>query len=166
MTIEQGYTPRLIGRIVELHAAYYQRVGFGAAFESKVASNLAEFVPRLDHPDNQIWHAQAHNDIVASIAIDGQDLGRQRAHLRWFVVAEALQGHGIGKALMSAAMQFCDARSFAETHLWTFKGLDAARSLYERHGFTLAEEHYGDQWGTEVLEQRFVRARVSQLPAR
>ena len=159
MIIKQGYTPRLIGRVVELHAAYYQRVGFGAAFEAKLAINLADFVQRLDCPDNQIWYVDAQNDIAASIAIDGQDLAQGQAHLRWFIVAEALQSQGIGKALMSAAMQFCDAHGFAETHLWTFKGLAAARSLYERHGFTLAEEHYGNQWGKEVLEQHFIRLR-------
>ncbi len=54
--------------------------------------------------------------------------------------------------------EFCDKRSTGEVHLWTFKGLDAARWLYESNGFSLAEEYVGDQWGSEVLEQRFVRA--------
>ena len=54
-------------------------------------------------------------------------------------------------------MVFCDRRSFRETHPWTFKGLDAARTLYERHGFELTDEFFGDQWGREVLEQKFVR---------
>ena len=39
--------------------------------------------------------------------------------------------------------------------LWTFAGLDAARRLYERAGFRLAEERRGTQWGIEVTEQRF-----------
>ena len=41
--------------------------------------------------------------------------------------------------------------------LWTFKGLDAARHLYERHGFRLAEEYAGAQWGVNLVEQRFER---------
>jgi hypothetical protein len=41
-------------------------------------------------------------------------------------------------------------------YLWTFQGLDAARRLYEKHGFRLAEEREGSQWGERVLEQRFV----------
>jgi hypothetical protein len=45
-------------------------------------------------------------------------------------------------------------------HLWTIQGLDAARRPYERHAFQLAEEYLGDQWGSEILEQRLVR----QLP--
>ena len=39
----------------------------------------------------------------------------------------------------------------------TFKGLDAARHLYEAAGFKLAEESEGRQWGSVVVEQRFVR---------
>jgi hypothetical protein len=35
--------------------------------------------------------------------------------------------------------------------------LDAARKLYQSHGFELAEEYYGDQWGKRILEQKFVR---------
>jgi len=39
------------------------------------------------------------------------------------------------------------------------KGLDAARHLYEREGFLLAEEYAGAQWGVSLMEQRFVRER-------
>ena len=81
--IEEGYTPALIGRIVEMHAAYYNRsAGFGAAFEAKVAGDLAGFMRRLHEPTNQIWYTEAQGRIAASIAIDGDDLGDGLAHLR------------------------------------------------------------------------------------
>ena len=156
--IAQGYVPGLIGRIVEMHAAYYSReAGFGAAFETKVAAGLADFVTRLERPENAIWRAEQGGRIVGGIAIDGEDLGEGRAHLRWFIVDDGVRGAGVGKALIREAMVFCDARGFRETHLWTFEGLDAARRVYEKNGFSLAEEYSGDQWGAEVLEQRFVR---------
>ncbi len=162
-TIVEGYAPGIIGRIVEMHAAYYSRqVGFGAAFETKVAGGLADFVTRLEKPENAIWRAEQDGRIVGGVAIDGEDLGEGRAHLRWFIVDDGLRGAGIGKALICEAMAFCDARGFRETQLWTFEGLDAARHLYEKHGFVLAEEYRGDQWGKVVLEQRFVRARRAQ----
>ncbi len=158
--IKEGYTPGIIGRIVEMHASYYSRlVGFGAGFEIKVAGGLAEFVARLEKPENGIWYAEKDGRIVGSIAIDGEDLGGRRAHLRWFIVDNGRRGAGVGKALMQKAMTFCDDRGFHGTHLWTFKGLDAARMLHESNGFSLADEFHGDQWGTEVLEQEFVRPR-------
>ncbi len=58
--------------------------------------------------------------------------------------------------MLERALAFADAR-FEQTYLWTFKGLDAARHLYESHGFELAEEAPGRQWGAAVTEQRFVR---------
>ena len=61
-------------------------------------------------------------------------------------------------------MKFCESRDFQETQLWTFKGLDAARKLYEAAGFVLAEEWSGHQWGRVLTEQRFVR-RGSEDPA-
>ena len=156
--IRAGYTPAIIGRVTELHAEYYSNlVGFGAYFETKVAGGLAEFVTRLDKPGNEIWYAEHGGRIVGSISIDGEDLGENRAHLRWFIVDPAMRGTGLGRELISRAVAFCDDRKFAKTHLWTFKGLDAARHLYEAHGFQLGDEYLGDQWGHEITEQRFVR---------
>lgn len=60
---------------------------------------------------------------------------------------------------MTRAMDFIDAQPFGETYLWTFKGLDSARHLYESFGFTLTSESAGAQWGTHVTEQRFSRRR-------
>jgi len=163
--INSGYTPTLIARTVEiLHSHMHRHFGFGPAFESRIAADLAEFMTRIDNAANQTWHAHLDNRIVGSISIDGQDLGDTdlgdtRAHLRWFVVDEDIRGGGIGKALLSQALGFCDQQGFQETHLWTVKGLDAARKLYQQHGFYLAEEYYGDQWGTNILEQQFVRSR-------
>jgi GNAT superfamily N-acetyltransferase len=68
-----------------------------------------------------------------------------------------VKGSGVGRQLIEAALRFVDRHGFAETQLWTFQGLDAARHLYEQSGFALVEEYPGTQWGKEVLEQRFVR---------
>lgn len=56
---------------------------------------------------------------------------------------------------MNAALSFCDENGFDATQLWTFKGLEAARRLYEAFGFELTHEEEGSQWGTTVTEQQF-----------
>jgi DNA-binding MarR family transcriptional regulator/GNAT superfamily N-acetyltransferase len=158
ISIAEGYQPGIIGRTAEMHARYYARtVGFGHFFESQVASGLAEFSGRLKNPVNQLWAAMEGGNIVGSIAIDGEDLGEHTGHLRWFIVEDGRRGGGVGRQLLGQAVAFCDQQGFAETHLWTFRGLDAARKLYEAHGFVLAQEQPGQQWGEEVVEQRFVR---------
>lgn len=164
-----GYQPGVIGRCVEMHARYYARTaGFGAVFESTVAAGLGAFVPRLDRADNGLWVAVRGGEIVGTVAIDGEDLnggepgGEGRAaHLRWFIVDDGARGGGIGRRLLAEAVAFCDRRGFDETRLWTFRGLDAARRLYEEAGFVLAHEWPGRQWGAEVMEQRFHRRRAA-----
>lgn len=158
--IERGYQPGVIGRVAQMHASYYARnFGFGQFFESQVATGMAEFTARLDRPCNALWTAVQADRIVGSIAIDGEDLGGDVAHLRWFIVDDSLRGSGVGRALLQQALAFCDQQGRAAVHLWTFQGLDAARRLYESLGFVLAQEQPGSQWGKEVVEQRFVRLR-------
>ena len=160
--ITNGYTPGLVGRVVEMHASYYSKaLDFGASFETTVASGLADFIARVDTPDNAIWSLSTHGEITGSIAIDGEDLTDGIAHLRWFIVDDCLRGSGMGKQLLQTALDFCEERGFAQTHLWTIEGLDAARHLYEQHGFSLAETYTGTQCGTACREQRFVRVSAS-----
>lgn len=156
--IRTGYCPRLLSRLLELHAITYGNlVSAGPAFEAKTAREVGEFATRLDSPANGIWYAEA-DDIVGTIAIDGEEGGDRGGHLRWFVVDSACRGAGIGRQLLKRALAFCDEQGLQETALWTFKGLDAARCLYEKFGFRLVEEHPGRRWGSPVLEQKFVRA--------
>jgi GNAT superfamily N-acetyltransferase/DNA-binding PadR family transcriptional regulator len=158
--IHEGFLPGAIGRVAEMHGRYYSREwAMSSFFEARVASGMAEFSQRLDRPVNQIWLALQAGEIVGSIAIDGEDLGDGKAHLRWVIVDDGLRGSGTGRRLLDAAIRFCDARGFPEVHLWTFKGLDAARKLYESADFVLAEAWSGDQWGQVLTEQRFVRRR-------
>lgn len=156
--IRSGYLPGMIGRISEMHASYYsQHYGFGYYFEAKVAAGLAEFSARLDNPRNHIWLAVRHGRVVGSVAIDGEDLGNNEAHLRWFILDDDCRGSGIGRELLTQAMAFCDEQRFAAVQLWTFSGLNAARRLYESFGFTLCKSWQGEQWGRPMLEQQFTR---------
>ena len=146
MNILCGYSPGLIARVTEMHALFYARTsGFGQRFESVVAGGLASFCDRLANPRNAIWTAVQDGKIVGSIAIDGEDMGQDVAHLRWFIVDDSARGTGIGKALLRTALAFVDAHAFSQTHLWTFSSLQAARHLYESHGFACVEEKEGQQ---------------------
>lgn len=156
--IVSGYRTGMIGRITEMHGTYYAKnYGFGHFFEAKVASGLAEFSERLHDQNNNIWLAIHNDQIIGSVAIDGQDLGNNEAHLRWFILENGYQGSGIGKRLLAEAIAFCDQKGFSAVQLWTFSGLDAARKLYESFGFKLTKEWEGNQWGKTMLEQQFTR---------
>ena len=72
--------------------------------------------------------------------------GNNHAHLRWFILDDGCRGSGVGRQLLAEAVAYCDRLGFAATRLWTFKGLDAARKLYESVGFQLVREEAGEQW--------------------
>lgn len=154
--IARGYIPGSLGRVAEIHGDYYHKHwGFGLFFESKVANELSEFLKRYDDSRDGFWTLSENDRIEGSIAIDGIHTENEGAHLRWFIISEALQGKGAGNLLINTAVGFCRNKGYKKIFLWTFEGLDAARHLYEKAGFKLFEEHRGNQWGTEVNEQRF-----------
>jgi GNAT superfamily N-acetyltransferase len=154
--ISKGYQPGCIGRITQLHSAYYHRhTGFGLYFEAKVASELAEFMQRYNEHLDGIWIATVDGAIEGSIAIDGAHAAEEGAHLRWFIVSDRLRGNGCGNALLETAVNHCRNQGFPRTYLWTFEGLTAARHLYEKQGFRLIRQQRGAHWGSEVNEQRF-----------
>ncbi len=158
--VQEGYRSGVIGSVAQLHATFYSKhYEFGAIFERKVASEMSEFMGRIDNPLNTTFSAYVGDELLGSVSLDGEDLGDRVSHLRWFIVNPRAQGMGIGNLLIDKATAFADDNAFDSTRLWTFKGLDAARHLYEKHSFTLANETPGMQWGTEVIEQEFVRQR-------
>jgi len=151
-----GYSPGLVGRVTELHADYYVRNwGFTAFFETRVATEMSEFINRYDDTRDCIWSAVVDQQIEASITIDGIDAIDNGAHLRWFIASDRMRGKGVGTRLIDLAMDFCRQKDYRKVFLHTFKGLEPARHLYERHAFKLVESRSGDQWGTRVEEQRY-----------
>lgn len=158
VVIETGYRPGLIGRLSELMTSHMAKTeGFGLSFEARISADMAEFMPRAGNPDCRTWVALVGNEVVGGVSIDGEDIGKGTAHLRWFVVAPEMRGRGVGYLLLQAALSFVDERDFKETRLWTTKELKAAGRLYEALGFHIEEEFRGDQWGSSTTELVYVR---------
>lgn len=153
--IISGYFPGLIGRITELHATYYsEKSGFGLFFESKVGTELIDFLNQYEDSRDGIWLALCSDIIIGSIIIDGIRAREEGAHLRWFILAPEYQNKGIRSKLIQKAIEFCKKLKYSMIYLWTFKRLDVARHIYEKHGFRLIKESEGNQWGKVVIEQR------------
>ncbi len=155
--VVKGYVPGAIGRIAELHGCYYsEHWGFGLFFEAKVATDMSEFLSRLDENRDGFWTICKGNRVEGALAIDGAKAGSEGAHLRWFILSSAVRGSGYGNRLMEKAVDFCKRCGYRQLYLWTFDGLHAARHLYEKFGFRFSEQYEGTQWGTKVMEQKFV----------
>ncbi|MEM7743242.1 MAG: GNAT family N-acetyltransferase [Pseudomonadota bacterium] len=153
--IHEGYVAGLLGWCVAEHGRYYAREwGFGPFFESKVAMDMADFVRRADQPGNHIWWAGDETP-VATLTLDGSDTRDGLVHLRWFIASAAARGQGFGHAMMTRALDAARSDGAGGIYLTTFAGLDAARHLYEAHGFGLVHEAEDTTWGTPVREQLF-----------
>ena len=155
-TIATGYIPGSIGRIAELHGTYYHaHWDFGLFFEAKVATELSGFLQHYDEVRDGLWTAVLNGRVEGAVVIDGRHARTEGAHLRWFIVSDALRGRGAGRHLLETAIAFCRRQRYERIFLWTFEGLEAARHLYESMGFKLVHQQKGRQWGTAVSEQRF-----------
>jgi GNAT superfamily N-acetyltransferase len=153
-----AWRPGLIGEIARAHSLYYAiHWNFGAFFEAKVATDLSAFVRRFQPDRDRLFSAWSGETFLGSLVMDGSDPDNPagQAHLRWFVMTDAARGQGIGARLMAEAMKFLAESGFSSCYLTTFRGLDTARRLYERHGFVLVAEAEDSTWGATVSEQRF-----------
>ena len=139
-----GYLPGVIGRITELHGAYYaENWGLEKYFEAKVATELAAFYTSFVPERDGAWLARAGKTIVGGIFIDGSQAVGEGARLRWFILDPACHGQGIGSRLMSEAVAFCQRKNYHRVYLTTFAGLESARHLYDKYGFRVCAEEDG-----------------------
>jgi GNAT superfamily N-acetyltransferase len=151
-----GYFPGVVGKITELHATYYyENWGFDISFETQVGRELSEFLMDFAEKRDGFWVATIAGDFAGAIAIDGSQAGKEGARLRWFIVTPRFQGDGIGKRLLRESVKFCKEAGYKRVYLWTFKGLETARFLYECEGFRLCKAHEGRQWGQDIIEQMY-----------
>lgn len=147
------YFPGMTGKIVEEHAVYYhQNWGFDISFETEVGAQLSQCLMDLDPKRDCVWAALVDGKFAGSVAIVGTEEG---ARLRWFLVNPDFHGLGLGLMLLEHAINFCEERGYEKVHLWTFRGLEAARRLYVGFGFKMTEENRVQQWGREIYEQRY-----------
>lgn len=169
----RGYVPGVLGRCIDLHMRYYsEKSGFGKTFELDMAAALESLLRRIEDPLNEAFVAVADGLVVGTIFVEGlfqpstdNQTERKVAKIRAFIVDSDYHGRGLGRALIDEAMSFIDENDFDESQLSTFKGLDVAKTLYERAGFHVEYEGIGTTWGAEVTEQLYVRPRNRTTPS-
>ena len=151
-----GYYPGVVGKIIESHAVYYyENWGFDVTFETQVGRELSEFVSKFDKNRDGLWAATQKKEFIGALAIDGRHAFIEGVRLRWFIVESKFQNIGIGKSLIRKAVEFCKKKRYPKVYLWTFKGLESARRVYEAADFRLCEENDVFQWGQNIKEQKY-----------
>lgn len=154
--ILQGWMPGLLGEVIAEHSRYYDsHWHLGAAFEAKVAEAMGEWMSRYNPARDCLCHARDAAGLLGSISLDGTGYLADGGRVRFFIMSDRARGMGLGRRLLDDVLAF--AKATGQRHLWltTFRGLDAARHLYEQAGFRLVGEVLDETWGKPLYEQRF-----------
>jgi peptidyl-dipeptidase Dcp len=143
-----------LGYVVYRHGVLYsQEYGYGLSFEMYVAEGIAEFYRNYDPKLDGVWVCEHGEAIVGFLLLMHRDCSV--AQLRYFYLEPEYRGAGLGKKLMGLYMEFLVSRNYRTSYLWTTNELDAAASLYMRHGFELTMEKESKSFGKPLLEQRY-----------
>ena len=141
-----------IGYLIHQHALFYSReYGFDISFESYVAKTMIKFIDTYDENKERLWIVEKNNRIMGSIAI--VHVNEETAQLRWFLLESEIRGRGIGKKLITAALDFCRERSYKKVMLMTSSDLITARALYARYGFKIKDVNKHEIWGQQMGEE-------------
>ncbi|MFF3270331.1 GNAT family N-acetyltransferase [Streptomyces chrestomyceticus] len=156
--------PGDLGWMVQRNAALYAReYGFDFGYEALVARIVAEYGERRDARWDRVWIAELDGERVGAVMCvrDGintatapaNETPPRTARLRLLLVEPEARGRGVGRALVSACVDFAREAGFREVVLWTNSVLSAARVLYERAGFELTAEKPHHSFGRDLVGQ-------------
>jgi N-acetylglutamate synthase-like GNAT family acetyltransferase len=133
-----------LGRIIALHGEVYDALpGYGLAFEAFVARTIAEYY--LDAGGvGRIWLAERNGKLIGCAAMVLRD--GQLGQLRWVLVDQAARGVGLGKELVSFALDYARDNDCARVFLETTDGLPESQHLYEALGFEVVSDVREELW--------------------
>jgi N-acetylglutamate synthase-like GNAT family acetyltransferase len=154
ITIRHHLKPGDVGMITYLHGTLYaEEYGLSPEFEGYVAAGLGKFAESHDERFDRLWIAELNGEIVGSIAIVRH--AEAVAQLRWFLIHPQARGQGLGRKLITEALDFCRQRNYKSVFLLTLNNLYAAGHLYQANGFTKTESQTHFNWGHTLTEERY-----------
>jgi ribosomal protein S18 acetylase RimI-like enzyme len=155
-TIRRELRPGDLGAIVAHHGELYGReYGVDSEFEAMVAAAVARAGERGFPADGEaIWIVELDGRHAGSIALT--DEGDGLAMLRWVTLDPELRGRGLGRELISEAIEAARAQGYPKLALETFSDLRAAARIYRSFGFEAVWEDTRPRWGRpSITYQRY-----------
>jgi len=150
----RGPEPGDFGWAVERHGLLYaEEYGWGSRFEGLVAELFGGFARAHNPVRERCWIAELDGNRAGCVFV--VERTPEVAQLRCLLVEPAARGHGIGSALVTACIEFARNAGYRQMILWTNKGLDSARKIYEAAGFRLVKEQPHRDFGPELIGQNW-----------
>lgn len=142
------------GKLIQLHGwLYEQECGYNHVFEGYVCKTFYDFLLNYNPNKDKIWLAEERGEIVGAIAIVGHT--EEVAQLRWFILHPNYRGIGLGRRLLTQALQFCKEKNYVRVFLDTTSEQTTAVTMYKKAGFKLVNETENNSWGKTLIEQKY-----------
>lgn len=150
ISIRTEIKPGDAGYIIYMHGSTYrEEYNYTTAFEAYVAESFFEFLLHYNPQKDRLWCAEHNGKIVGCIGIVGHE---EKAQLRWFLIEPLYRGIGLGKKLLTHAIEFAKERGYKSIYLDTTSDLEKAVSLYQRAGFRKVSENPNNSWREGIME--------------
>lgn len=134
------------------HCILYEKEnGLSGTFEQYVLDSLVKYFEHRS--EGEIWVVEYNDQIVGSIGIISTD--ESTAQLRWLLIEPEFRGIGLGRQLMTIAIDYCKQKNLSRVFLWTIQELKVAHHLYKNFGFLPVEQIENDTWKRGVVEERW-----------
>jgi GNAT superfamily N-acetyltransferase len=139
------------GWIIHRQAKLYaDESGLNTEFEGLLADICASFIKSFDPHRERAWVAEIEGQVVGSVFLMRGDKPTE-GKLRLLYVEPTARGSGVGSKLVTACIDCARAMAYETLLLWTDSSLNAARRLYERHGFVKIAEQAHRSFGQDLI---------------
>ena len=134
---------------------YAREFGWDGSFEALVARIVADYAADHDPAREAAWIAEVDGRRLGCIFCVADPEDPATALLRILLVHPDGRGHGVGRRLVGACMEFARAAGYERVRLWTNHPLVAAQRVYKDAGFVLIAEEPHHSFGVQLTGQTY-----------